>query len=605
MKTLYKSVFVIALGIISLTATAQKDSTLIRQVLLERDYNPTLQDASKVNTQPSIYSPVIKAKELKFVSTVPQITLTNNKLGSAAPSDINTGVDYSKKRGYLILGAGNNSNLEGAFGYRLVNGDRDRLDISATHSSTSANVDYINADPYTMDEAKAKYSASKVNLKYQHMFDPSVLWFYASFYNTSYNYYGNPFIPSISSVAYPIDMDSRQNVDVFSIGAGLKSSDKNQGILKYKGGVRYQNFKSKYGIFTSEKGTKGGQLDLDADFYTEFGSDKSLGIKGFIMNQSFNSNSEAFDKDAFHNFTNVTATPYIKFQGSNWDADLGVNVSGMLDTKTKFMFSPNVKAAIHVNEVNTFYGEITGGVNNNTFLDILLENRYVNPIARVEYSKTLFDARLGFKSGVISGFEFDIFAGYKKTDKDHLYIAQSPYDLLVGASYPSDMKIWGNVGTPLYANIGTGHVGGLLKTKLIPYTDLSAKITAYFYDVKYANGNVTLIDKDLYSEKKAWGRPTFTAELNADIKPIDKLTFSLNYVYAGGRKTIYSSYMIPVAEVIKMKDINELNFRGEYQVTDWLSVNARVNNLLFQKYELQYGYPLQGFNVLGGLSFKF
>jgi len=79
----------------------------------------------------------------------------------------------------------------------------------------------------------------------------------------------------------------------------------------------------------------------------------------------------------------------------------------------------------------------------------------------------------------------------------------------------------------------------------------------------------------------------------------------LNYLYAGGRKTVYSSYMIPVQEVIKMKDINELNFRGEYQVTDWLSVNARVNNILFQKYELQYGYALQGFNVLGGLSFKF
>ncbi|EGK03050.1 hypothetical protein [Dysgonomonas gadei] len=607
MKILYKSVFVIALGIVSLTATAQKDSTLIRQVLLERDYNPTLQDASKVNTQPSIYSPVIKAKELKFVSTVPQITLTNNKLGSAAPSDINTGVDYSKKRGYLVLGAGNNSNLEGAFGYRLVNGDRDRLDISATHSSTSANVDYINADPYTMDEAKAKYSASKVNLKYQHMFDPSVLWFDASFYNTSYNYYGNPFISesaALSPAAYPIDMDSRQNVDVFSIGAGLKSSDKNEGILKYKGGVRYQNFKSKYGIYTNQDGPKGGQLDLDADFYTELGSDRSIGVKGFIMNQSFSSKNETFDKDAFHSFTNITATPYIKFQGGNWDADLGVNVSGMFDTKTKVLVSPNVKAAIHINDVNTFYGEVTGGVNNNTYLDVLQENRYVNPIARVEYSKTLFDARLGFRSGVVSGFEFDIFAGYKKTDKDHLYLAQSLYNPLSSTYFP-DALTWGNVGTPLYANIGTGHVGGLLKTKLIPYTDLSAKITAYFYDVKYANGNVTLIDKDLYSEKKAWGRPTFTAELNADIKPIDKLTFSLNYVYAGGRKTVYSNYMIPVQEVIKMKDINELNFRGEYQVTDWLSVNARVNNLLFQKYELQYGYALQGFNVLGGLSFKF
>lgn len=606
MKTLYKSVFVIALGIVSLTATAQKDSTLIRQVLLERDYNPTLQDASKVNTQPSIYSPVIKAKELKFVSTVPQITLTNNKLGSAAPSDINTGVDFSKKRGYLVLGAGNNSNLEGAFGYRLVNGNRDRLDVFATHSSTSANVDYINADLYTMDEAKAKYSASKINLKYQHMFDPSVLWFDASFYNTSYNYYGNPFISesvALSPAAYPFDLDSRQNVDVFSIGAGLKSSDRNQGILKYKGGVRYQNFKSKYGIYTNEDGPKGGQLDLDADFYTEFGSDRSIGVKGFIMNQSFSGKSETLE-NAFHGFTNITATPYIKFQGGNWDADLGVNVSGMLDAKTKFMASPNVKAAIHINDVNTFYGEVTGGVNNNTYLDILQENRYVNPIARVEYSKTLFDARLGFRSGVVSGFEFDIFAGYKKTDKDHLYLAQSLYDPS-SSTYIPDALTWGNVGTPLYANIGTGHVGGLLKTKLIPYTDLSAKITAYFYDVKYVNGNVTLIDKDLYSEKKAWGRPTFTAELCADIKPIDKLTFSLNYLYAGGRKTVYSSYMIPVQEVIKMKDINELNFRGEYQVTDWLSVNARVNNILFQKYELQYGYALQGFNVLGGLSFKF
>ena len=54
-----------------------------------------------------------------------------------------------------------------------------------------------------------------------------------------------------------------------------------------------------------------------------------------------------------------------------------------------------------------------------------------------------------------------------------------------------------------------------------------------------------------------------------------------------------------------MKDINELNFRGEYQVTDWLSVNARLNNILYQRYELYYGYPLQGFNFLGGVSLKF
>ncbi|MBK5720478.1 hypothetical protein JGH11_06305, partial [Dysgonomonas sp. Marseille-P4677] len=586
-KILYKSVFAMALGFVSLAAVAQKDSTIIRQVLLERDYNPTLQDASKINTLPSIYSPIIKPKELKYLSSVPQISLANNKLGSAEPGDIKTGVDYSKKRGYLNLGAGSNSNIEGALGYRIVHATRDRLDIFATHSSTSGTVDYLQKN-LELEDAKAKYSASKINLEYEHTFDPSILWIDASFYNTSYNYYGNPFIAKSSPEINRFDLDSRQNVDVFSVGAGLKSREESESILKYDAGITYQNFKNKYGYQVAGEGPKGGQIDLNANFFTDFGSDKSIGVKGWLMNQSFSDNS-IYMPDAYHSLTSITATPYIKFQGSSWNADLGVNVSTVFDVKNKILFSPNLKAAIHIDEKNTFYAEATGGINNNTFLDILQENRYVNLWSRIEYSKTLYDLKAGFKSGVVEGFEFDIFAGYKQTDKDHLYIYQNNLE----NSLVSE-GAWGNVSAPVYANIGTGNIGGLIKTNLIPYTDLSARLTAYFYNVKYKDayvayvGSPTLSD---FSEKKAWGRPAFTAELNADVKPISNLTLSVNYLYAGGRKTIFRTSMVQQWQVLKMKDINELNFKGEYQLTDWLSVNARLNNILFQKYELQYGYP--------------
>ena len=185
--------------------------------------------------------------------------------------------------------------------------------------------------------------------------------------------------------------------------------------------------------------------------------------------------------------------------------------------------------------------------------------------------------------------EFDLFAGYKKTDKDHLYIY-------------GYTNLWANISNALYADVSTGHIGGALKTSLIPCTDLTAKITGYFYDVKYVNGYINSVG-DPISEKKAWGRPAFTAEFNADVKPIDKVTLSLNYIYGGGRKT-YAMTSLANA-VVSMKDINELNFRGEYQITDWISVNARLNNILFQKYELQYGYPTQGFNILGGVSLNF
>jgi outer membrane cobalamin receptor len=76
-------------------------------------------------------------------------------------------------------------------------------------------------------------------------------------------------------------------------------------------------------------------------------------------------------------------------------------------------------------------------------------------------------------------------------------------------------------------------------------------------------------------------------------------------MYAGGRKALHSSPAATSWSVVNMKDINELNFRGEYIITDWVSVNARLNNILFRKYELQYGYALQGFSFLGGVSFKF
>lgn len=591
MKTIYKSIFIIGLGVVSLTASAQKkDSTLTRQVMLEREYTPTMQDASRVNLTPNIYSPVIKPKEIKFVSTTPQVSLQHNQLGASASGDIKTDVLFDKKRGYLSIGAGSHGNIEGAAGVRIVDMERDRLDLFVTHSSTSGTVDYIDGDDFVSKDVKAKYMDTKANLQYEHIFTPSVLSLGVSYNNKSYNYYGNSFLPSTFGGAFPYEYNTKQGVDVFNVGAGLRSSEQYEGFLKYMVNLNYSYFKNKYGLETTDN-VSGGQLNADVDFFTEFGADKTIGIRGGIMNQSFSDKVKLIE-NAYHGYTNITGNPYIRFQGANWDAELGLSLSALFDVKTAFNVSPNVKFNVHVNDVNTFYAEVGGGVNNNTFLDILQENRYVNLATRVEYSKTLYDAKAGFRSGVVPGLEFDIFAGYKHTRKDHLYVATAAGQ-------------WANMGSPLYADVSTGHIGGLLKTKLIPMTTLSAKIVGYFYNVKYKDGYVSVIEKDVFSEKKAWGRPSFTAELNADVQPFDKLTLSLNYLYAGGRKGVTLNANSSLGPDAKMNDINELNFRGEYRITDWVSVNARLNNILFQKYELQYGYPLQGFNILGGLSFKF
>lgn len=583
MKTLYKSLLVIVFGGITLSATAQKDTTLNRHVMLEREYTPTLNEASKINTLPSVYEPVIQKAEAKFIQNAPQISLNNNILGVAPSGDIRTDIEHSKKRGYLIFGAGTHSNLDGAFGYQLVNTDNDQLDIFATYLSTNGDIDYAQKG-YLFDKMKAKYSDAKVNLKYEHTFDPSILFIKASYSNTGYNYYGNSYLLPSATMG-TLDFSKKQNIDIVSFGAGIRSRIEKGSALQYNGSINYSNFKSKYGSVIDDKGPKGGQLNLDVDFNSALESDKVVGVKVAVMNQSFSSPVE-YQKDAFKTFTNITGSPYITFEGATWSADLGVNVSALFDIDNTFVVTPNVKAAVNVSDESKVYGQITGGVNNNTFLDILTENRYLGNFSRVEYSKTIYDAKIGFKSGVIQGLEFDIFGGYKQTNKDHLYLA-------------SQTMNWANVSLPVYADISTGQIGGLIKTNLIPYTDLSAKAVAYFYTVKYKDANIDNSAITVPTEKKAWGLPSFTAELNADIKPVEQLVISLSYLYGGGRK------MFLGGKSESMKDISELNLRGEYQITDWASINVRLNNILSQKYELIPGYTLQGFNVLGGVSLKF
>lgn len=592
MNTIYKSVLILSVGLISASVMAQKDSTLTRQVLLERDYNPTLNEATKINTAPNIFTPKTQlGSGTKFIEQAPQLNIGATRLGKVASGDIRTAIPFSKERFYLNFGAGSGGTIDGVMGVRALNTENDKLDISAAYGAMNGNINY--AQPTELfKKAKAKYSDIRVNLNYQHRFEPSVLTLGGGYQNLGYNYYGTPFSPYATPNL--IDLTTKQKVDVINFGAALKSSDKNEGLIKYNGQLSYTNFAARYGFFPSTgKKTTGSIIDTKIDLYSLLGDGK-VGFVGGILNETHKG------------YANVGFSPYYKLSDIAWDVTLGFNVNFIHDEKDKFLISPNLLAQIHINEVNTLYASITGGVNNNTFTDILQENRYTDLSSKIQHSRTAFDIKGGFKSGIIPNLEFDLFAGYKQVKDDHLYAASS----FLNAS-GTDIS-WGNTSTPIYAKVSTGHFGGALSTSLIPMTTLTAKVIGYFYSVKDQ-------DPSLGQNNKAWGRPTFTAELTADVQPIDKLTLSLSYLLMSGRKGYSinagsasadangSSGVLPFLAVseMKMKDVSELNIRAEYQIIKQVAIHARVNNLLDQKYEQQLGYTLQGINVIGGFNVKF
>ena len=87
----------------------------------------------------------------------------------------------------------------------------------------------------------------------------------------------------------------------------------------------------------------------------------------------------------------------------------------------------------------------------------------------------------------------------------------------------------------------------------------------------------------------------------ATVHPISQITASAEYYLATGRY-----YLEPYSQKnAKMNNINELDLTGTYTLNDTFGLFLKMNNVLCQKYELYYGYPLQSFNAMIGFNINF
>jgi hypothetical protein len=129
-------------------------------------------------------------------------------------------------------------------------------------------------------------------------------------------------------------------------------------------------------------------------------------------------------------------------------------------------------------------------------------------------------------------------------------------------------------------------------------------------------------------EEKAWNLPQFDAVLSLNYAVNERFTVETDIYVIGKREglmvqldnsqssnitwdqigLLFSSSSLPYTGVEKnyvMDTAFDLNLSGKYEISRKLSVFAQLNNFGFRKYEKWLGYPVQSFNVLGGISYSF
>ncbi len=550
-----------------------QDSLLKRQMELEREFNPTLLDADKINSLPALREPTVQKANTNYSTWAGRIA-PPLEIALPRPGNIMTEIPYSMKRGFLFFNAGNYANLNGGLGYRLVENEKHNLAFTFLHSSTNSDINYVQEDSDPAGN-NASMMDNLGKLSYNHLAETVKLNMHLSYLHSMFNYYGNTF----SNTRF---FDNEKNsLGVLNARVGLESVEND--VLNYKGFIDFNNFNTKMSDDLVYNWMKGNQIHAGVGFDKPFGGTTSnkIGVDGSIFTAIYNGDVS--------NYFLINASPYISFSGLNRHAKLGADILFQTTGNTKIRVVPNVDLQLGFTEYSSVYATIRGGFDHNTLLDMMDESRYFMTYEPVKPSFSHIDLEAGFKIGELSGFRFDIFGGYRKTEDEH-FLVLNGQDIIGGdvlGPFTESLK-------PIYGTLSHSFIGGMIQSNIWSPLNIALRLKKNFYDATEIMSNNIEINDPM-----AYNKPGFETDMRATLEIVSNLKLTLNYYFAGDRWTYFNN------SNIKMDNINDLNLGGVYEISDSFSLNVKANNILSQKYDIWYGYPAQGINVAGGFTFKF
>jgi hypothetical protein len=574
-----------------ISAGAQNpNDKLTREMTLERMYDPTVQDAGKVNRLPEIKDPVVTKSPINYSPfTVP--ANPENEINILPSGKAMTEIPYNNRKGYFHFGGGTRMNLSSDAGYHILNDAKNQLNLFASHRSASGNIKF---EPYWGDEKrKAKFNDNLAGLNYRHYFDQGTMLRLGTKYNyTAFNYYGYSHnrIPSVSSIWEPDHFDYKTNQVNQLINGYVGIRSKEDAKTGYLADFEYNRFIQKYGRSAGTDGIQENKITIQAGLSKRFGNryDQSAGFTVKIDNFNYNDSSETErrnDAAAYQSYTEATLSPYYRIQGDRWQALLGANIMFVTGDSSKLFASPHIRFEIETGAKTLFYVNASGEIQSNDPYSISLRNRYTNHAAPVLPSRTWMDALLGIRSGIVPGFWFDIFAGYKITANEVFFMP----------SIPVQTDRFGSYQYAFQPDASLFRIGANLKYACQQWVDFSLKAVYNSWSLKKGDSGIA------WNRMKPYGRPS--VEINADltVRPLKPLALNFEY-YLGANRY---SYLLIDRREIKLDHLNDLNFRATWNFNEMIGAYMQFNNVFSRRQELYYGYPMQLFNAMVGVNINF
>lgn len=542
------------------------------EITVVKAYSPTVADAFKIRTEPSIDSVEIYSKiEMEYsINSIPVASTFIPAKGKA--KTIRRAPRERFYQNYITAGYGNfntplveifahsNSSKYNDFGgffkYQASKGGIDDILLNDNYSDVKLDLFYKQTERYFDWQANGGIN-NQIN-----------------------NWYGlSEDINFKKDVLNSIE--EKQGYTEIYLGGDIEFFD----ALIHRGNVEFSSFLDKKGSMENQ-GYLSGIVDFPVGqemIYTEMTLD--------FLTGKFDSNFLQTDKIKY-TFFNIGLHPNFEVLRDNLTVNIGAKLYySFTDTSdgSKFYAYPNITASYEIsNEEFIAYAGVVGDLEQNSYKNFAKENPFVSPTLDIKRTSQQYNGYIGVKGLWNSNIRFNAKVAYgNESDKPFFKLNPSKTDgkIKVEEGYEA-----GNSFDVVYDDVNTIHASGEV-------------IFDFNKEFKFG-GNIEFNSYNLSIQDEAWNLPLLKSTLIVRYSK-KKWNAGANLFFASDRKDELIILPLSTSNRITNSTYFDINLNGLFHINDKFSVFANLNNLLSDNYERYTYFKVQGFQFLVGGRYQF
>ncbi|MDD3077722.1 MAG: hypothetical protein PHH37_01290 [Paludibacter sp.] len=576
-----------ALLLLSICGKAQ---TVDQNVTVEREYKPVIQDAGKINSVPAVIDPKVEKATAQYTDIDLPMAVGQN-IHPLDAAELAHKARTIQRNAFVRIGLGSYWNNMIDFGMPVLKNKDMSLDLKLNHLAT------LSQDGHSKTDAAVMY-----NNYYKKMDFYAGMGLgreYLEYYGDNYNMNGDATDLSTLSTA---GTTAYRELNLTRINRTAQSpklqeladANTNDVFWRYNANIGIRsvpNIEStryladlKYKVFDSKNGLTENMFDTRLSYDTKNGKNR-LGIDIEMQNMMYKTDISNVIINVWDSYSVFTMNPFYSFERDRWNVRLGVKSSFSFIHGRPFNPSPDISAEWKViPKWFDIYGGIGGGYDVNTMDKMFGENRYLFSDLRVKDTYTPVNAYIGAKVKPVYNVLLDAYVSYRYIDNQYFFINKD-YAATATVASSTDSILYTNRFNVIYSGASLVKAGIRANYNMRNLLNIQLK-GAY-------NGWKT------YDTSMAWNKPEFEADLSADYRVSRNLHVTSNIFFESERFAKLGDL------TMRMSPKVDVNLGASYSYLNWLTMFAKVNNLLNNKYQDFYGYQVQGLNVMVGAAFSF